>query len=228
MAEAKLDLSGNGGILQGEIDKTNKKIAEMREQIRTMNAEAKSGAKESQSAFTGMTRELTGMAARFVSAGAVVGAINAGYQAWRVNTDELIVAHRTLGQQITKTLAEAGKLNLTPQITNWAKGVKGIPFSSAVTTLGGVQQSGETLSDARAQSVAGELAKLNPTGADMQKLTTHRPRDRHPGPFCWNRERLSRNENPRRERVRNPAGQHFQHGPPNPNPRRPMRVRSGW
>src|SRR5687768_11159851 len=134
MAKVQLDVEGTEKGAQALLDKSTKKVAELTEKIRTMNRESTKGAKESESSFAGV-------AAQLVSVGAVTGLVMRGYSAWRTETDHLAQAHKDLQTNITKTLAEAGKLGNEPQVQKWLASLKGVTPEQGRAALSGVMKS---------------------------------------------------------------------------------------
>ncbi len=107
------------------------------------------------------------MAAGVFGVGAAVGVAAAAYSRWNQKIDEIVQGHTELSMSIVRTLAEAGKLNMGPEVEKWAKSQKGATPAQAHAALAGVQASGETLSDKRSMAVGTEIAKLAPTGIDL-------------------------------------------------------------
>jgi hypothetical protein len=116
-------------------------------------------------ATTGFAQMATGL----LGVGAAVGAVTNAYGHWNQRIDEIIQGHTELSTSIVRTLAESGKLQLGPEISKWAKSQSGATPAQAMATIGGVMQSGETLSDQRTMAVSTEIAKLGPTGIDLAK-----------------------------------------------------------
>jgi hypothetical protein len=112
---------------------------------------------------------LGGLATKYGSVAAAAGLAAVAYSDWRTKTDELAQSHINLSEQFTKTLAQAGMLAKAPQIEGWLKSLKGATTTQGLAAVGGVLASGETLSDQRAFDVAGQVARLGPTGMDLQQ-----------------------------------------------------------
>ena len=109
------------------------------------------------------------MAGSLLGIGSAVGITTAAYSRWHAKVDEIIHSHTDLQMSIVRTLAEAGKLSMGPEVEKWSKSQKGATPEQAMAAIGGVQASGETLSNERTMAVATEIAKLSPTGIDLTR-----------------------------------------------------------
>lgn len=168
MSETKLDFTADSKVAQNEIDKLTRKVAGLQEQFRQLNDSARRGAKQSSDAQFDLSESLNSVLSKISPLTFAVGAATAAYYGWRTETDKLIDKHDQLARTFTKTLAEAGKLSLAPQMEKWLQGVQGVTREQAMGALSGVLASGETLGDQRAVAIAGEIAKQAPTGIDVE------------------------------------------------------------
>lgn len=110
---------------------------------------------------------LADIATTMVGIGSATAIAASAYQAWQSEIEKVAQGHSHLSSNITKTLAEAGKLRLGKQADEFARGASGATPQQATEALRGVMASGETLSDQTTFGVAGEIAKLAPTGIDL-------------------------------------------------------------
>lgn len=117
-------------------------------------------------------QSLERMLLKYASISAATAGIIKLYSSWREHTDGLVDAHRRMAVDVTKTLAEAGKLQLHPQVDAAIKTLaeQGITPQQSQAALAGVMTSGTELSSDRQLAVFKEVAKLGPTQIDLSKF----------------------------------------------------------
>lgn len=110
---------------------------------------------------------------QYVTIAAATAGVVKLYSAWRTTVDGLGDAHRDLEKDIVKTLAEAGKLQLLPQVQAIQKqlAAKGITPHQSAAAFAGAMTSGTEISQARQMEIAAEASKLGPTQIDLTKFT---------------------------------------------------------
>jgi hypothetical protein len=118
-------------------------------------------------ATTSQTTALGGLSGKLAASVGGIALVTTAYRGWASEIDKVIERHTDLSHTVTRTLAMSGKLNLGASADAWKGSVAGATPQQAMATLGGVMQSGETLSSDRQFAVAGELARLAPTGIDL-------------------------------------------------------------
>src|SRR5688572_13461713 len=100
-----------------------REMGRLKEESKRLREESAKGGKEVQSAFASAAGSLGSMAAGFVSVNALVGAATRTYSDWRAEVENLAKSHDTLKLSIVRALAEAGKLELTPQAEKFVRSI---------------------------------------------------------------------------------------------------------